>query len=254
MRTIVIGDVHGCLAELKQLLSVVEHTPDDRVICAGDIVDRGPYPVQTVRFVRAAGFGMVLGNHEEKHVRWARHEQRRLANPKYRNPMRPFEGRRMAEHDALTDDERHWLAELPPFLRFEHEGRPWLITHGGVPSDMPVEKQEPKRLIRCRHVDEVTGAYASKDDPFEVPAGSVYWTRRWRGPESVVYGHIVHQDFMVRWDRPEEGVHCIGIDTGCCFGGSLTAAVFVPGDGLPRIQSVPAKEPYAVHRTLRFSP
>ena len=42
MRTLAIGDIHGCLAPLKQLWEVIDPTPEDHVIFMGDYVDRGP--------------------------------------------------------------------------------------------------------------------------------------------------------------------------------------------------------------------
>lgn len=242
--------MHGCLDELLQLLNEVEYeSTKDRLILAGDIVDRGPQPVETVRYVRGLGLEVVLGNHEEKHVRWARHEFRKREDPTYKNPMQPFQPERLAQHNALTDDERHWLAKLPPFIRFGHDGMTWLVTHGGVPADMPVEKQDPKLLVRCRYVNTVTGAYAGRDD-LKKPEDAVYWAERYRGPESVVYGHIVHDDFEIRVDNPVPGVMCVGIDTGCCFGGTLTAALFVPGRLTPVFVSVPALQTYAPRRQV----
>ena len=104
-------------------------------------------------------------------------------------------------------------------------------------------------MVRCRWVDAATGAYAS-DGSVEMPENAVYWTAGWKGPESVVYGHIVHDDFEVRVDHPVDGVMCVGIDTGCCFGGALTAAVFMPGDPAPVLRSVPALKTYAPRRQM----
>jgi predicted MPP superfamily phosphohydrolase len=71
-RTISIGDVHGMRAELEQLLENVQYDPaSDQLVLLGDLVDRGPEPVQVVALVKAladsAAAGMVkliLGNHE----------------------------------------------------------------------------------------------------------------------------------------------------------------------------------------------
>jgi hypothetical protein len=121
-RTVVIGDVHGCLEELKELLAEIAAYDDgrglpkgrDRLIFVGDLVDRGPDPVGVVHFVQDLGAACVLGNHEEKHVRWAKHEARK-AETGEPNPMRPFDDRRLAEHNALSEADRRWLAALPPW-------------------------------------------------------------------------------------------------------------------------------------------
>jgi hypothetical protein len=77
------------------------------------------------------------------------------------------------------------------------------------------------------------------------PPDGHLWATRWPGPESVVYGHVVHDLAHPRLDEPRPGVFCYGIDTGCCFGGHLTALI------LPERQfvQVPARAAY-----MRFTP
>jgi predicted phosphodiesterase len=251
MRTIVVGDIHGCLEEFKQLLDKVAYQQKtDRLICAGDLVDRGPDSAGVVAYVRERGFEAVMGNHDEKHVRWARHEERKKGSPTYKNPMK-FDAKRKTEHDQMTDDDRQFLASLPYYLRFEHEGRPWLVTHAGIPTDKAIDDVDPRKLVRCRTTDKDTGAYASTGDPMETPPNSVYWVETWRGPESVVYGHIVHDDMQPLVVAPPgfKDVVTMGIDTGCCFGGSLTAAVFATGH-FPALSSVPALKTYMPRRNM----
>lgn len=244
-RVIVIGDVHGCLEELEELLALLRPEPTDRVIGAGDLVDRGEDPVGVVRLFRARGFECVLGNHEEKHVRWAAYEERRRKTGE-RNPMEPFDEKRMKEHMRLSHVDRMFLASLPLFIRFRDGNRDWIVTHAGVPADKPIEQQKSKTLVRTRYVDAVTGAFAAKSDPNEIPTGAVEWQQRWRGPESIVHGHIVHWEPFCA--EPVPGALCVGVDTGCCFGGKLTAAIFNGSGGRPGFVSVNAKRTYADYR------
>ncbi|HEY2364743.1 MAG TPA: metallophosphoesterase, partial [Polyangiaceae bacterium] len=69
-RTIVIGDLHGCFDEARALLDLLHRewavADDDRVIFAGDLVDRGPKPRECVEL--AMNHEAILGNHEEKHL------------------------------------------------------------------------------------------------------------------------------------------------------------------------------------------
>jgi hypothetical protein len=244
-RTIVIGDIHGCLDELRALLAKVDYIARDHVISLGDLMDRGPDPVGVVRFVREQKWTVVLGNHEEKAIRWARHESERLSTGK-KNPMRPFHGVRLAEHAALTVDELTWMSRLPAFYRFQWIGsalrRDWIASHAGVATDMPIEKQAVSKLCRTRYLDEVSGSYASTGDPNKVPDGAVPWQKRWRGPESVIYGHIVYDEPLV--EHQGKYISTVGIDTGCCFGGHLTAAVFESGADLPVFVQVRAARVY----------
>lgn len=221
MRTVVIGDVHGCLAELDELLAAVDLRPSDRLVMLGDLLDRGPDPVGVVRRVRALGAECVYGNHEDKHVRWATHEARRRAKPGYRNPMKSMRADDAAANAALTDEEVAWLDGLPSWLEL---GDGWVAVHAGLEPMAPLETQSRKRVARIRWVDE-RGRMKGGDDPTVQPPGTRLWSEAWPGPQSVVYGHHVLGMAAPRVDRPAPGVECWGIDTGCCFGGRLTALI-----------------------------
>jgi predicted phosphodiesterase len=66
-RLIVIGDVHGCLDELKALLQQCEYdvTKGDQVLLLGDLVNKGPYSAEVVRFVRESKMLCLRGNHDD---------------------------------------------------------------------------------------------------------------------------------------------------------------------------------------------
>ena len=67
MATYVIGDVHGCLPELESLLHIIAFSPEkDQLWFVGDLVNRGKYSLETLRFIRQFGFSaiIVLGNHD----------------------------------------------------------------------------------------------------------------------------------------------------------------------------------------------
>ncbi len=210
VRTIVVGDVHGCLDELDELLRLVELRPGfDRLVFVGDLLDRGPDPVGAVRRARELGAASVLGNHEDKHLRWARHEDWRRRDPTHRNPLRPFSPERLAQHESLSDDDLAWIASLPTVLR--------LVGEDGNIAGRPRG---------------------------ELPPGLAPWATRWPGPESVIYGHHVHGLDEPRVDEPAPGVRCVGLDTGCCYGGRLSALI-LPAE---EIVSVTARAAYARRR------
>ena len=231
-RTIVIGDVHGCLAELEDLLAAVAPGPSDRVVFLGDLLDRGPDPVGVLRRVRELGADCVLGNHEEKHLRYAAHEARRRSDPRYRSPMRPFDPKRAAEHGRLTHEDLLWLASLPRWISL---GGGWIAVHGGVVPGIPLASQPSEWLLRLRYVDD-------RGRPVPREAGEVgapgvrRWAEAWTGPTSVVYGHFPHELGEARRDEPRPGVVCMGIDTGCVYGGALTALV-LPAAEIVQVRS-----------------
>jgi predicted phosphodiesterase len=65
-RTVVIGDLHGCFEEALDLLDAAQASACDRIIFAGDLVDRGRKPRECVEL--AMKYESVLGNHEENHL------------------------------------------------------------------------------------------------------------------------------------------------------------------------------------------
>ena len=76
-RTIIIGDVHGMAVELQSLLDKLEPRSTDAFVFVGDLVDKGPKVIETVRMVHKLSeqFNVVVleGNHEEKHRRYRKH-------------------------------------------------------------------------------------------------------------------------------------------------------------------------------------
>ncbi len=103
-RTILIGDLHGCLEEFRDLIDRLAVTADDRVVCLGDFLDKGPFPVECVQFARTSGFDAVLGNHEEKALRWLRHQNRAKLDPEYKNPIRLYDDRYSKEYEARKSE------------------------------------------------------------------------------------------------------------------------------------------------------
>lgn len=232
-RTILVGDVHGCLEELKDLLDKLKYSSADRLILLGDLVDKGPDPVGVLRFARSQRIECVLGNHDEKHVRWRKHEQRSKGTGKA-NPM-VFTPRQKEENALFSEEDLAWIKALPLFIRLEEEGgTKWVFLHGGLQAGIPIEKQDPGRIIRLRYLDE-EGDPVLLDKDGNPPEGSIFWTERWKGPESVVYGHVVHSLESPRLDSFPGGM-CLGLDTGCCHGGALTALV-LPSREIVQVQA-----------------
>jgi len=237
-RCIIVGDVHGCLDELDELLLLVDYqgrSRGDRLVFAGDLLDRGPDPVGVVRRARELDAEAVLGNHEEKHIRWRAWMHKVATGKADKNPMRPFDEARLAQHIALSDDDMDWLNHLPPFLRLDKN---WLVVHAGFETDgTPPENQKLSKICRVRDVGDDGKMAADHKNPLKPVEGAAPWGTRWAGPESVIYGHAVHSLAKPRIDC-HGGYSCYGIDTGCVFGGRLTAMI---------VEDQPETDPYTVH-------
>ncbi|HEX6273825.1 MAG TPA: metallophosphoesterase family protein [Polyangiaceae bacterium] len=210
MRFIFIGDVHGCIDEFRELVRKACVRSGDRVICLGDFMDKGPDPVACVRFARENGFSSILGNHEQKHLKWRRNEA-----------SLPEESR--AQNAALDDDDIAWLEGLPVLL----EPVPGFVAvHGGLFPGIPLAKQPTEAILRARYVNDA-GEHVALDweSPTPIPPGARHWSSVYDGTHDVVYGHEPHSLSTVRQSRSPSGAVCYGIDTGCVHGGHLTALI-----------------------------
>lgn len=233
----IIGDIHGCIVEFEELVAKLQKRSVKRIILVGDLMDKGPDPVACVQFARHHGFECVLGNHEEKHIRWRKHEDKKLVDPEYVNPMRPLKPEDQKANAALSETDVEWLRSLPLFLRLQVNGRSdWVVVHGGLFPGKPVEEQaEDKdlrdKLYRLRLVHHETNKfmvseYTPEGKALGAPPEAVHWTQRYDWYDHVIYGHEAFSLSGVRMDHlPDHDVECYGIDTGCVHGGRLTALI-----------------------------
>lgn len=250
-RSIVIGDVHGCLRELDELLAFVQHTSADRLILAGDLIDRGPDSVGVVRRAMDLHAEAVKGNHEEFHLRFRKHQAAHALTGK-KNPMAArMDGDdfRKTQHE-MPSMAWDWLESLPNYLHIDTR---WSVVHAGCMPDVAVEEQHSNHLWRLRHVERATGKMANLNDAKNARTHA-HWTEGWHGPRSILYGHDAKRGgpFATATTRrsvagaaslsefyeasswtmpPSTDVVCtLGIDTACVYGDKLTAAVFVKPD------------------------
>jgi hypothetical protein len=237
-RTIAIGDIHGCIREFEELIDRLALTSSDRVVCLGDFMDKGPYPAECVRFARESGFDSVLGNHEERHIRWRRHEDARIATGK-KNPMRPMVPEDEAANNALSAEDWAWLKDLPAHIDL---GDNWVAVHGGFLPDVPIAQQHFNDVLRIRWVSRtekgsyatVATDYTSAETIMKGPENGAHWADLWKGPQNVVYGH---EAFSLTKPKVTtyNGIQTWGIDTGAAHNGHLTALI------LPTMEIVQVK-------------
>ncbi|MBS2022107.1 MAG: serine/threonine protein phosphatase [Deltaproteobacteria bacterium] len=198
-RTIVIGDIHGCYDETVELLTQLAVTSSDRVIFAGDLVDRGPQPRECVEL--AMKHECVLGNHEEKHLQIRDSLLWKLS------PSHSF------TRNALGPEHYAYFAQLPLFIRLpEFEAA---VVHAGAFPGVPLEQQTPRHLM---HIQNIKPPATKTYWPSKAPADHRFWAHFWTGPERLIFGHsVLDRPLVTRW--------AVGIDTGAVFGHGLTALV-----------------------------
>lgn len=229
-RTLVVGDIHGCLDELEMLLIEANfRVGRDRLVLCGDLIDRGPDSAGVVRLARELKAVSVLGNHEEKHLRYRRHEARAAKDKSYRNPMSMYhpEGQR-----GMSAEDWAYLESMPLAVDI---GSDLTVVHGGFSKDSP-RWRPTMASCRVRYVDAGTNCFRPSSDGLTQGMNTVFWTERYRGKKNVIYGHhVVTEAYKVHLPH---GVWTLGLDTGCCFGRELTGYWVGTGE----LVSVPAIE------------
>lgn len=221
-KLLVVGDIHGCLLELKSLLLKANYdSKTDRLVLVGDLIDRGPFPSEVLSFVRENNIETVVGNHDEKAIRYRKYEIQKALTGK-KNPMKEPVPQRKMEWNSFKDEDLAYLESMPFILQINEKV---VIVHGGLESKYPLDKQDPKKVCRMRYADQDTGCFAAGRNPRIKPENSVDWTAKWLGPQTVLYGHIIHDMEKPYITHSENGSRAIGLDTGGVFGGKLTLCV-----------------------------
>ncbi|HEU5431360.1 MAG TPA: metallophosphoesterase [Thermomicrobiales bacterium] len=220
----IIGDIHGCYDELHALLGdlgyqVIEATqvdgaPEIRVappagrllVLLGDLVDRGPKVVPTLRLamgLRRDGTGLCApGNHDDKLRRWLLGRPVRIAHG-----LRTSIDQLESEPPAFCDKTLAFLQRLPPYLILD--GGRLICAHAGLPRAL--QGRDDRRAREAALYGVTTGEHDAAGYPTRIR-----WAETYHGDAFVVYGHT-----PVR--QPEWIGATVNIDTGCVFGGSLTA-------------------------------
>ncbi len=235
----IIGDVHGCFDELRELLAElgyrIDHstsgepgyrvqTPEGRkAIFLGDLIDRGPDTPEVLRLAMdmvAEGAALcVPGNHDKKLLRRLQGHTVTLNHglaetvAQLERESPEFRARVLAFLESLVS---HYVLD---------EGR-LVVAHAGLKAEL---QGRGSRVVRDFALyGETTGEI----DEFGLPV-RYNWAVEYRGKALVVYGHTPVPE-------PEWLNHTLNIDTGCVFGGKLTALRYPEREML----SVPARQIY----------
>jgi len=240
-----VGDIHGCLEEFKELLAKIgwkAGNPDIRVISLGDLVDRGPDSVGVVQFIRTRGIEIVRGNHDDRYVQYHQKAMWHANNPNNAKPswLRHSPDRRKIM-EGLTKVDLDWLAAAPTSIYLEDYRT--VAVHAGFMPGIPMDQQPENTKMHIRFLfDRSKPAYLNRHDDFNPPKGSSFWAEDYEDNWHVVYGHHVWDLEFIKIHTNAHGFSCYGIDTGCCFGGKLTA-LELSEDGHHKIHQVNSRQP-----------
>ncbi len=220
MRTIIVGDVHGCRSELEALLDRVAFASGDRLVFVGDLVARGPDSLGVLDIARTTGAIVVRGNHEQKLLDWRRARHAWMHGEAAAKPPIGRMHRDIAR--SLRPVDWTLLESSPLFFDLpEHGAR---VVHAGLIPGIAFEAQSPQTLMRIRTV-RVPGV---KRGRLRTKPKNVLWGAAYEGPPQIVFGHNAAPGLQLhRW--------ATGLDTGCVYGGRLTAMVLESGQRIPRV-------------------
>ncbi len=208
-RTVFIGDVHGCAAELSELLDALAFSETDRLVFVGDLIARGPDSPGVLRIFRQTRAIGVLGNHEERLL-----EVREARNAGRRGPRLGPAHYRLSHQ--LDDGDWDLLSALPRHLEFsEHNVR---VVHAGVDPELPFERQDPWTLTHIRTLS-AQGAPSDR-------AGGLPWASLYKEGPHIVFGHNSRLSLQM-------AACATGLDTACVYGGKLSSLVLERGQPVP---------------------
>lgn len=232
----IVGDVHGCLDELKDLLEKVYEMKGQAktsVIFSGDLVNKGPYSAEVVAYARSLESSYcVRGNHDDYVVK--------RSESTFDAP--PWEAK-------LTPEDHDYLRHLPftisvPSLNI-------IVVHAGIVPNKDLYQQRDFDMMMMRNVvpsdkegDDVTGQEELKAlaHENEGDAWASVWDNICKGrvalgesPPHIYFGHDAKRHL-------QRYKYATGLDTGCCYGKELTA-VILPDKEFVQVQ---AREVYEV--------
>jgi serine/threonine protein phosphatase 1 len=212
--THIIGDIHGCYRELCELLDALAPTSADRLVFVGDLVVRGPENAAVVRMFlddELPNSTVLLGNNEEK-IRPTLEGDPTYATPAVHHTIQQL------REASLLDAALELFSTFPLYTDAGDD----LVVHAGIRPGVPLERQTRSDLVNIKSVG-------------PDPTGPMWW-ESYHDPRRIIFGHHVFRDPLVL-------PNAIGIDTGCVYGGSLTALTLETGT----FTSVRAAETYYRH-------
>lgn len=213
----VIGDIHGCRAELEDLLNRLNLGAHDMVVFVGDLINRGPDSSGVLAIARdLPGSYALLGNHELRLLKY--HES---GDP---SVLKDYDWETVPQ---LNEADWRYLRDLRLTLHFP--GLQTVVAHGGFLPKKPWDEQPAEVVTQLQVINRKSGKWGKRA---EVSHG-VTWMKFWQGPPYVVCGHTPRRKVVrTKWS--------ICIDTGCVYGGKLTAYELTED----RLFQVDARETY----------
>jgi len=204
-RTIFIGDVHGCAAEFEAILdTVVFRSGRDRLLLTGDAFTRGPDPMRVWELIGETRAEMVLGNHDDRQLRQLR-ESDAGREPRFKHDQKlTFDKMTPVSAQLLA-----WLEERRLFI--EEEG--FILVHAGIHPEKGLAGTARDEFLTIRRWPPADGLGGPRWHDFIVPIEG----------RTLIFGHDAPGGLVVRRNEEHLAPWLLGLDSGCIYGGSLSA-------------------------------
>lgn len=201
MRKFAIGDIHGCLDKLEDIIKKINPEKDDTLIFLGDYIDRGENPSGVIDYlIKLNSFCKCIflkGNHEHmliELIEFGTNREMFLSNGGGMTIL-SYTGKKTVKDKELATmlppDHKNFLTRL----KWYHEDENYIYVHAGIRKGIPLHSQDPLDFIWMR------------SDFYEHPTGL---------PKKIIFGHCPFNEAFIKDDK-------IGIDTGAVYGRYLTA-------------------------------
>lgn len=210
MRTIVIGDIHGCYNELVRLIDTLVESGEydgnvDKLVFLGDYIDRGENSRLVIKLIRELqkeneNVIALMGNHEDMLIDYLDMRSNDWVWNGHYDTIKSYKG-----FDDDFEDDIEWMRNLPLY----HEDDNFIYVHAGVDVYKPMEEQDRHTLLWIR-------------EEF------IYNTKEYY--KQVIFGHTptTHLDGV---SKPVYTfTYNVDVDTACVYGGALSALIIEDGE------------------------
>ena len=155
MRTLVIGDIHGCYGELSDLIEKFSPTDKDQIYSVGDVINRGPDSSKCIELLKDLKAKVVMGNHEHWYIRSF--------------PFREDNEENKIFKKLELEDHLRWMHDLPYYI----ETNKFIIVHAGFDPRKLLGENDKDTLVSLRVLDDLKKP----------------WFEMYKGDKHIYFGH-----------------------------------------------------------------
>lgn len=240
----IVGDVHGCARELAELIeSAKKHIAQFQLVLVGDLFTKGPDPVGVFEIIQDHKALCIKGNHDW--ALWSTINQSHKRNfhslaEHTKQTLHLIRFHKRAIFDLLCNLPHAFTSTIQSELKRAQWEKDYslMVVHAGIDATKGLTQTTERMLLTARYVrwdakggekklivvpsgyrSEMLNAQNRTEDP--ILKERFRWHELHQGPELIVFGHDAKQG-LFRKTLPSGRPICVGIDTGCTYGHSLT--------------------------------